>query len=286
MSNCGDPLEIEISSRDLNWQGVMVEKGMSPFFYPDNVYTKDFYLALGLESHLDWEVIQNDKQLSLITQPGDIWLTPPNTPFTHKVDEPCYFIILTIDPETLYNNFQGNLPQREIEFLKSYNVSDANLKNIIELFYFEVINKGRNGLTYFNNLIKTFSTYFIKNYSNYYQNIIDSKQVNKISENDLYRLEEFIKENIEQRITIDDLAEKVNMSKFYFLKEFKKIKQITPYQYILKFKMEKAIDLLMRTDLPLTSIAYNLDFSDQSHFNNTFKRFYGKSPNKYRLEHQ
>ncbi|HMW06812.1 MAG TPA: hypothetical protein PK079_17755 [Leptospiraceae bacterium] len=52
ISDCGDPLEIELSSRHLGWKGVLLEKGWSPYFYPNNIYTNSFYFALALDSPL------------------------------------------------------------------------------------------------------------------------------------------------------------------------------------------------------------------------------------------
>lgn len=47
-SDCGNVLVIEKSSEKLGWQGVVLEKGTSPHFYPNNVYTPYFYFALSL----------------------------------------------------------------------------------------------------------------------------------------------------------------------------------------------------------------------------------------------
>ena len=55
-SNCGHVLDIEFSSVDLDWPGVVLEKGSSPFFYPKNVYTPYFYFALALEGELHWSI--------------------------------------------------------------------------------------------------------------------------------------------------------------------------------------------------------------------------------------
>lgn len=282
ISNCSDPLHIEISNIDLNWDGIILEKGWSPHFYPNNVSVSDFYFALALEAELNWEAMQDGAMSHLKTQPGDIWMTPPDTPFTHNIDEPCYFIILTISEEILWNHFQEKKVEDQVQFLKEYNVSDDYLKNLIELFYFETYNKGKSGYFFLNNLLYLFSTYYIKNYSNYLDLFSKRSKSNKINENTIKNIKDFIINNIANELTIEKIALEMNMSKFYFLKEFKKQTGITPYQYILKIKMEKASELLINTNQSLAEIAYSLGFNDQSHFSNTFKRFFNKSPKEYR----
>jgi AraC family transcriptional regulator len=53
-SNSGDVLDIEISSKELNWQSIILKKGTSPHFYTQNVYTPYFYFALAIEANLNW----------------------------------------------------------------------------------------------------------------------------------------------------------------------------------------------------------------------------------------
>lgn len=76
-------------------------------------------------------------------------------------------------------------------------------------------------------------------------------------------------------IQIEELSDLLHMSKFRFLKIFKQTTGDTSYQYILRKKMELA-------EQPIIQVAYDLGFSNQSHFNKSFKRFFGYSPGKLR----
>ena len=89
-------------------------------------------------------------------------------------------------------------------------------------------------------------------------------------------------ENLEENITIEELAIEVNMSKFYFLREFKKLTGNTSYQHIIDVKMSEAKHMLTNNDKSISEIALALGFSDQSHFSNTFKRSVGVSPASFR----
>lgn len=280
ISNCGQPLVIELSSYNLNWEGILIEKGYSPYFYPNNVITPYFYFALAIDSKFNWKIKDNNELKSLKTETGEIWINPPNTPFSHIIDEPCYFIILTVEEITLFKYFEGVLPKDKLQFLNNYNLIDCNLKYFIELFLNEVINKGKNGIQYIQNLLRLFSIYFIKNYSNYYDLIAQIKYSSIIDDRKLKLINEYINKNIESDISIDDLANLCKLSKFYFLKEFKKASGITPYQYIIKLKLEKAKELLKNERI--IDITYQLGFSDQSHFTNSFKKYFGYPPGEYK----
>lgn len=205
VSNCGYPLEIEISSKDLHWDGVLLEKGWSPQFNPQNIITEYFYFALSLSSPLKWKATTAGKSKELHSEPGEIWLNPPNTAFSHNVDESCFFIILLISPQGLFSSFSEYLPNQKLSFLNQYNINDQTLANIIQLFYEEVKNDGRNGKVYFDTLKKLISNYFLKNYSNY-QEIISNIENTAISENMLESIDKYIVEHMDENILIDTLA--------------------------------------------------------------------------------
>ncbi|WP_241762480.1 hypothetical protein [Vibrio coralliilyticus] len=146
LSGCGDVLDIEFSNHGLDWLGVLVEKGSSPYFYPKNVYTPYFYFALALEKDLNWSVEKDGTFADLKTSPGNIWINPPKTPFTHDVAEPCYFVILAIEEQEFLSHCPLNLDGIELQFLNNYNVLDETIKGIIELFMLEAkAKRGENG---------------------------------------------------------------------------------------------------------------------------------------------
>ena len=71
------------------------------------------------------------------------------------------------------------------------------------------------------------------------------------------------------------------MSKYHFLREFKKETGVTPNQYIQIKKVNKVRSFL-KTDASLSSIAYECGFTDQSHMIKVFKRFIGYTPKQFK----
>ncbi len=81
---------------------------------------------------------------------------------------------------------------------------------------------------------------------------------------------------------LEKLAGEFGISKFDFIKRFKSTTNITPHQFIIKKKLERSKNLLKEESLSLTDITYMLNFSDQSHFSNSFKKMYGMTPREFR----
>jgi AraC family transcriptional regulator len=283
-SNCGDVLDIEVSSKELGWSGVILEKGTSPHFYPNNVYTPYFYFALAIEANLEWKAKFNGAIQDLKTIPGDIWINPPKTPFSHQISEPCFFIILAVEEEVFLNAAHIGMNKDKLKCLNNYNVTDDGLKNMIQLFFLETQSGGKNGHTYMQNLLSLVTNYYINNYSNYKQLQSGSLKTSKINTGDMELIDSYIHDRLDQKISIEALAETLHYSKYYFLREFKKFKGITPYQYIIEKKIIKAKELLANHTNTISSVAFDLGFNDQSYFTNVFKNHFGLTPGQYQKQ--
>lgn len=93
---------------------------------------------------------------------------------------------------------------------------------------------------------------------------------------------EHINTHFSSSISLDVLAGKCCLSSNYFQRIFKRNFGITPFNYILKMKMEKAIRLLIYTDVPVKQIAFTVGFEDEAYFSRMFSKIYNESPGRYR----
>ena len=283
-SACGEVLEIEFSGGELDWPGVVLEKGSSPHFYPDNVYTPYFYFALALDQDLHWSVETGEGMTALKTSPGDIWINPPRTPFSHEISEPCYFVILAVEEKEFLDSCSLGLKGKALQFLNNYNVHDETIKGIMELFLIEARAGGRNGYSYLQSLLTLLSTHYIQNYSNFADLQNASSAVSSFDRKQVDRVDYYIDKNIGSNITVDDLADLLHCSKFYFLREFKKLMGITPYQYLMSKRLEQAAALLSSPQSSIAAIGLELGFNDQSHFTRAFKNQFGVTPGQFQKQ--
>ncbi|PSW17217.1 AraC family transcriptional regulator [Photobacterium sanctipauli] len=286
LSDCGDVLDIEFSNHELNWPGVILEKGMSPHFYPTNVFTPYFYFAVAIDQDLNWSVETNGSFSDLKSSPGNIWINPPETPFTHDISEPCYFVILAIEKQVFLENCALSIEGIQLQFLNNYNVLDETINGIIRLFMLEAQAKGRNGNAYMKNLISLLATHYIHNYSNYVDLKNSQLAASKFDQHQVDRVDQFIEANIGSAISVDDMADLLGCSKFYFLREFKKLVGVTPYQYLMNKRLEQAKVALSSGSVNIALTAHELGFNDQSHFTRAFKNHFGMTPGQFVKQRQ
>lgn len=87
----------------------------------------------------------------------------------------------------------------------------------------------------------------------------------------LKRVLRFIRDNYNRKLTLDEMSQSVDMSPKYFCFFFKKMTGKTPIEYLNSYRVEKATQKLLNSDLSVTEIAYSCGFNDLSYFIKTFK---------------
>lgn len=92
----------------------------------------------------------------------------------------------------------------------------------------------------------------------------------------------FICDNYERKISTDDLAALVLMSKYHFLRLFKEYAGLSPYEYLIRHRINIAKSLLKDTTLGVNQISCRVGFSDVNNFTRYFKRLAGTTPASYR----
>jgi AraC family transcriptional regulator len=96
------------------------------------------------------------------------------------------------------------------------------------------------------------------------------------------RLRDYIMQHLEQRILVADLAKLAGLSPNHFAASFMEQTGQSPHQFVLAQRVDRAAELLARSDLSLTLVAIDCGFSSQQHMSNAVRRFLGVTPGRYR----
>jgi AraC family transcriptional regulator, exoenzyme S synthesis regulatory protein ExsA len=94
---------------------------------------------------------------------------------------------------------------------------------------------------------------------------------------------QIIDTHIYSNLGVDELAALCNLSLSSFKREFAKIYNDSPAQYLKNKKIERGAELLTLSNQRISEIAYDCGFADVSHFSKSFHEKYGVSPSQYRL---
>jgi AraC-like DNA-binding protein len=96
------------------------------------------------------------------------------------------------------------------------------------------------------------------------------------------RVREYVDVHLSESINLVMLAAVAGLSMHHFARQFKQSFGVTPHHYLTQKRVERAQEMLARTDLSLSEIAYATGFSDQSHLARHFRHMLGTTPSEFR----
>jgi AraC-like DNA-binding protein len=96
------------------------------------------------------------------------------------------------------------------------------------------------------------------------------------------RIHEYVEAHISENIKLSVLATIADLSIYHFAREFKRSTGATPHDYLVCRRVQRAKEMLARTDYSLTEVALAVGFTDQSHLARHFRRIVGSTPGQYR----
>jgi AraC family transcriptional regulator len=104
----------------------------------------------------------------------------------------------------------------------------------------------------------------------------------QVSDRRIVRVLEYIEAHLDERLSLDVLAEEAAVSKFHFVSVFSKSVGATPHRHVQHLRMEAAAGMLRDTDKSVLEIALTCGFQSPSHFAATFRRHFAQNPSEYR----
>lgn len=202
----------------------------------------------------------------------------------------CEFICILLSPELLSGNewFYQNYIEPVIEntqypylYLGKEEWSRSILEKLDKLYSFFTV-QSEQGLPYFE-LIDEFLSIMKMLYEN-----LDVKNYGKTkASNELTSLKSmmtYIEEHFTQRITLENIASSGNCCKSRCSLLFKKYLRETPMTCTIRLRLRKSLAALLDSDKSITEIAYEYGFCGVSYYCETFQKYYGTSPLRYRKE--
>ncbi|SHH52217.1 PocR ligand-binding domain-containing protein [Clostridium grantii] len=99
-----------------------------------------------------------------------------------------------------------------------------------------------------------------------------------------FRIDTFIKENLENELTQEVICKKINIGRTTLYNCLKRNVSMSLTNYIMKLRLEKARELLERTDLKVRDVALKVGIADYNYFSRVFKKRYEITPREFRLK--
>ena len=189
------------------------------------------------------------------------------------------FIHCYIDPQNLARIAYESVNPDGLELMVHFMKFDPLIYQIILALRAELEVNPLSSRFYAESAITFLSAHLVKHYTTRKPNFKEYSQ--GLSPYKLQQAIDYIQAHSAEDLSLDAMATEIGISRFYFCRLFKKSTGITPYQYLIKCRIDRAKLLLKSQELSIADVALQVGFSNQSHFTKHFKRLVGVTPKKF-----
>ncbi len=205
---------------------------------------------------------------------------PANTTHWTRWEQPLSFTVVTFEPALFNQILEQIYVCARPDFLPQWQIFDPTIQGIVNTLKADLVAGSPAGKIYGESFLTSLAVHLVKNLS-----VLPLKLPQRIVSSYAKQKEvlDFIEAYLDTDISLEDLAKIARVSKFYFCRLFKENMNVSPHQYIIRRRVERAKELLKNSELTTVEIALSCGFTHQSHLSRHFKRLVGVSPRKFRL---
>lgn len=269
-----------MSSAGKFWQGIDIQQyRLNPtecHAHASSVYS--FVLQLSPPVVVEWQ--SHDRFHKRQMNPGDVSLHTIGELPNFRLHQTVELFEIVLMPQFIHQVLQGMGNTVATDLVSSYGITDPQIQRIAASLKAELDMGCPGGQLLGESLATALVVHAFTHYSDQQQ--VDSEQLNGLPRSDLQRVLAFICDNLAQDLTLSALAGVIDLSPHYFAMQFKQSIGVTPHQYVVQQRIEKAKRLLLNSNTSVAEISYSVGFTNQSHLNFHFKRVMGVTPGQYR----
>ena len=268
-----------LSSYESNWQKLHIQSHHQPAWETPETRFMQHTIVIHHSTACVERVLDGQRQSERVGS-GSSAIIPAN--ITHKVcwDREADFTLLSLDPSSLAQIADESVDADRTELIPHFTKLDPFIHQVGQSLKAELELKEMGSRLFADSLATALSIHLLRNYA--------TRQQLVCSHTDglpQYRLQiaiSYINDHLDQDLSLERIAAEVGMSQYYFCRSFKQSIGLSPYQYVIQQRVNRAKQLLKQTQTSLSDIALRCGFASQGHLNLHFKRQVGATPKEFR----
>ena len=272
------------ADRQQRRENIRVERLQNPAGEGSCCYENEHTLYISLAPRpVRYVQSQDGKTFEGLYRPGDMLITPTKTPLyvRWEGEEDCLQIQLATE---FLQNVAGETFEREsdrLQLMPAFQARNSQIEAIAMMLLTESQQEASGNRFYLDSLANVLAVNLIRDRATtkpalpVYEGGLPPRQ--------LQRVLDYVEAYLDRNIKLEDLAQLLGMSQFHFSRLFKQSLGLSPYQYLLQQRIERAKQLLKQTDRSILDIALEVGFGSHSHLTKKFRQLTGTTPKAYRL---
>jgi len=278
------PLLPTLANNKTEWSSVSLEYYHLPKLGETPKLCFDHYaiaVTLGQGFQLDWQIdgIANGRVQRQTLFHGGMTLVPMQYVHWGAWNQPHEGFAISLKPDLLTRNAAELLAVDQVELLPQKPLYDPLILQIGLALKADLESHRPGGKLYAETMATALAVHLLRNYSAHSHKPIHHS--GGLSPTQLKRVVDYINDHLDQELSLEELAAIAQLSPYHFCRSFKRSTGLTPHQYVMRQRVERAKLLLKEGKMKVLEIALACGFTHQSHLNRHFKRLTGVTPKKF-----
>jgi AraC family transcriptional regulator len=212
-----------------------------------------------------------------------IFLLPRGTVDEVNWTGPTQRVIVNIRTSLLTHALEKTAHQNGVELTEHWDLMDRHISALLLEMMADLDDNSPAGSIYGESLANALAVYLIKRYA--VRPVAPVSYKGGLPGNRLKRVLDYIDANLDENITLAQLATMADMSPHYFSELFRLSTGRAPHNYVLMQRIERAKQKLRDPKHSIIDAGLDAGFQNPSHFARMFRKLTGTTPSTYRAEH-
>lgn len=161
------------------------------------------------------------------------------------------------------------------ELINIAHTHDAKILQLSQWLLDEQNNGGAGGQLYIDSLLNLLALHLLRTYTTQFREV---RSPNRLTQPQIVCTLEYMRIHLDQDISLEVLAQTVNVGLSHLHRLFKQANGMAPHQYLISLRVNRAKELLLTRRFSVNQVAAEVGFADQSHMHRHFKRAFGVTP--------
>ncbi len=272
------PLAPVRSSTGLGWRGMHLEELATPPMEAPVAAPREDLVWVQLSPLLRYELHQDGAWQPLRTAAGTVGVRPRGVVHARRWHDEARAVVVALGAGLL-DEAADALGLRGTG-MRLATGPDATARHLLLALHHEVESGGAGGLLFAESVGRALAVHLLRHYAPTLPDRGDTH--GRLTRSQLRAALEFIASHLAGNPSLAQIAAATGLSPSHFARRFKATVGLSPHQFLLQARIERARCLLRDRRQSLVEIALATGFASQSHFTAAFRRFTGVTPKRYR----
>jgi AraC family transcriptional regulator len=275
------PPEVLHSSASLPWSGFLLERHLTHPGERQPSHTNRHVITLQCSKQLIGEHLTPQGMfVPFSKKAGAITVRPAGPVLPARIWSAARHIHFGLG-DAFIQGIRNEMDRSPSIMTDSRTTHDNVISRLLKLLETEMLAGGETGLLYADSLAQALAARYLLLNENIDQAI--AQQVSPLPQASLRRVREYMEAHLQNNLSLDQLARETHYSRGHFLRMFRAATGMTPHQYLIERRIERAKHILCdEEETSLIDIAARCGFSSQSHMTRVFREETGVTPSAFK----